>query len=101
MHTMNARNKQLAAIDVESVRLKVQHEQGLTLAEASVYYDLPYSSLRAWKREGLPLVAGKLFHSDFVIWRRRLTGLESMPQAAVHPSGRGVGKSGGLLSRRG
>jgi len=83
-------NKQLARIDREKVAAKVAGGSAISLAEAAVYYGLPYSTFRDWKKQGLPLLGGKFFDADFQLWRRRQTGLEPVTAFpnAVAPSAR-------------
>jgi hypothetical protein len=37
--------------------------------------DVGYSVVRGWRALGLPLLSGKVFMDDFVIWRRKVIGL--------------------------
>ncbi len=77
-------NAELAGIDVAFVLVKIGRDQALTKAEAAVGFDLPYSTIKALAKEpGFPLIGDRVFPSDFKLWRRRKTGLQSAPDTAV------------------
>jgi hypothetical protein len=94
-----SREKQLQGIDRRKVVAKVARGESITLKELAVYCGQSYSPVRAWQDQGLPLLSGKIFIEDFVIWRRRKMGLELPPAFVVRPRGRAAGRSGELLSR--
>jgi hypothetical protein len=87
-------NKQLSKIDRAAVVAKVSTGGAMSLAEASIYYDIAYSVFRSWaKRSGLPLVGGKLFDADFKEWRQRLTGLARKSKASAPSPAQGPAPS--------
>ncbi len=83
-------NKELAKIDPEAVAEKIRQDKALTLIEAAVGFDIPYTYLK--RMEGLPLIANRLFPSDFVRWRRQQTGLESKPVEQARPRAQAADK---------
>lgn len=92
-----SREKQLQGIDRKKVLAKVKRGESITLKELAVYCGQSYSPVRAWQDQGLPLLSGKIFIEDFVIWRRRKTGLELPPASAVRQRARAADRSGALL----
>lgn len=74
-------NRQTAHIDRNEVAAKVTNGQALSLAELSVYTGVAYSVVRSW--HWLPKIGGFIFFDDFVIARRRATGLEPDPRIVV------------------
>lgn len=95
------REKQLQRIDRKKVLAKIARGEQINLKELAVYCGQGYSVVRAWQDQGLPILGGKLFLDDFVIWRRRKTGLESAPAAFVRRVARAADRSGELLSTHG
>lgn len=93
------REKQLQGIDRAKVLAKVKRGESITLKELAVYCGQSYSPVRAWQNQGLPLLSGKIFIEDFVIWRRRMTGLEFAPANGARRAARVSDRSGGLPSR--
>jgi hypothetical protein len=91
-----SREKQLQGIDRRKVVAKVTRGESINLKELAVYCDQGYSVVRSWQDQGLPLLSGKIFIEDFVIWRRRKTGLESVPATAGRRAARAADKSGAL-----
>ncbi len=91
-------DKQLASVNLEKVRAKALAGQAMSLKEAAVFYGLSYDFFRTRKAQ-LPLVGEKLFHEDFILWRRRQTGLVSRPQAAKHRPAIGADRFGGFPAR--
>lgn len=75
-------NKQLAKIDRETVEAKVKNGEAINLREAAVYYGIGYSTVRLWPSQGLPMLGGKFFDSDFKLWRRQQAGLVQSPAMA-------------------
>jgi hypothetical protein len=79
-------NKELEGIDAAAVLVKIARDQALTKAEAAVGFDLPYSTIKALTAEaGFPMLGNHFFPSDFKLWRRRKTGLQSAPDSAPRP----------------
>jgi hypothetical protein len=97
---MRPANKQLAKIDPAKVREKAKNGQALTLKEAAVLYGYTYDCFLNWKAE-LPLVGGKLFDADFIIWRRKKSGLESRPPAVTRPQAKVADRFCGFPSTHG
>lgn len=91
--------KQLKAITKESVLEKAARNEALTLKELAVLTGYGYSLVRSWQNQGLPVLSGRVFPDDFVIWRRGRSGLQSGSDNGAHRLSLGVGKSGESLSR--
>ncbi len=73
-----ARPAQKKAVPVNRAKAiaKSQAGCGLDLHEAAARYYIPHDELVQMARnEGLPLIAGKLFESDFELWRQIKNGL--------------------------
>lgn len=79
-------DKQLSNIRLESVIAKIAAGLTINLKELSVRTGINYTEVRAWRHAvpPLPLIGGKLFYEDFLLWKARKLGLESGP----HTSGR-------------
>ncbi len=86
--------KQLLTVNPDKAREKAQRGEALNLKELAVIIGMSYGVVRSWS---LPLLNGKLFMEDFVIWRRRQSGLELSPLAASSLSLQAAGKSGESL----
>ena len=75
------KNKQLAHIDANEVERKIAADKPLTLAELATHLEVAYSVVKSW--DWLPLISRKVFYADFIIARRRFTGLEPDPRVAL------------------
>lgn len=64
---------QLRRILFDAVMEKVSRDQALTLKELAVWTGFSYSSVRAWG--DLPIINRRIFPQDFILWRRRKSGL--------------------------
>lgn len=82
----------------EEAREKAARGEALTLKELAVVIGMSYGAVRSWP---LPLLKGKIFMDDFVIWRRRQSGLETASAVSMSLARQGAGKSGELLSTHG
>ncbi len=95
-------NKELAAHVPAVVQEKFANDQALTLAELAVATGLPYSTVKTFASEPeFPRLGRHVFPSDFKLWRRRKTGLQSAPDTAARPQPRAAGKSGELRLKHG
>jgi hypothetical protein len=65
--------KRLRYVSQEQARDKVLRGQALNLKELALVTGFSYSAVRSWS---LPVLSGKIFYDDFVLWRRRQSGLE-------------------------
>lgn len=90
-------DKQIQDIEFEKVRRRVDAGNALTLKQLAVYTGYSYSTVTNWpkrKDSPLPLLNGRVFVEDFILWRARVTGLETAPDTArplpssQRPSGR-------------
>lgn len=86
------KNKQLARVNPGVVQAKIDSGRPLTLAELAVHTGYGYSTVRGW--DWLPMLDGKVFYDDFVIARRRVTGLEAVPRSVARRSASNAGKCG-------
>src|SRR5438309_1230172 len=91
--------KRLSKLDPQEVREKAERNESLTLKELAVWTGYSYEVVRSWQGElpTFPLLNGKIFPEDFVLWRRRKTGLEFGPGIAGHQWMPTVGKYGESL----
>lgn len=83
--------KQLLTVQQEEARAKAARGEGLTLKELAVVTGMSYGAVRSWD---VPTLSGKVFYDDFVLWRRRQSGLELSPAAVASLARQGAGKSG-------
>lgn len=86
------REKQLQGLDRLEIVQKAKGGMALSLKELAVFCGFSYAVVRGWAKEGLPVINGGTFIDDFVIWRRRKTGLESAPEVASRRPVRASGK---------
>lgn len=86
-------DKQLSGINRVVVSRRARNGAPLNLRELAVFCECSYSVVRGWVADGLPVLSGKVFLSDFEIWRRRLTGLEADPRIASRRPKSIAGKS--------
>lgn len=88
--------KQLLTVNQEEAREKANRGEALTLKELAVVIGMSYGSVRSWTcgYPSLPLLNGKVFFDDFVLWRRRKSGLELSPAAVASLARQGAGKFG-------
>lgn len=96
--------KRLSKLDAEEVRAKAERNESLTLKELAVWTGFSYGVVRSWQNERfpfLPVLNGKIFPEDFVLWRRRRTGLESVLGNGAHPQMPTADKSGESLLKHG
>ena len=100
-------DKSLSHIDAEALRARVAAGQAINLRELSAFTGFSYSIVRRWLDAGLLMIDGRIFHDDFVEWRRRRTGLTPVPAEQSAPrrhAGRQrqtSGKSDGSLATHG
>ncbi|MBU6410866.1 MAG: hypothetical protein KGJ60_11815 [Verrucomicrobiota bacterium] len=103
------RDKQLRGIKLKEVFQKQRLGQALNVKEFAALAGLSYSTARGWFRaKGFPAFNGKVFWQDFVIWRRRQTGIEpsagaslaaeNPPSSLKHPDSQLPPKAQKLLS---
>ena len=79
----------LADIRLEDLEVMIRRGQFLTLAELAKSLNISYSDIKQAKRDGLPLVYGKIRYQTAVTWleaRAVEQALEAQPQA--HYQGR-------------
>lgn len=72
--------KRLRDVSEEHARDRALRGQALNLKELAIVTGFSYAAVRSWN---LPLLSGKIFYDDFVLWRRRQSGLEPPPLANV------------------
>jgi len=66
-----SRDKQLRGVTLQAVRLKRDRDQALNVKEFAVLAGFSYSVARQWfQLPGFPVIQGKVFWQDFVLWRR-------------------------------
>ena len=91
---MSAANKELEGIDPQAVRDKAALDCGLTLLELSAATELPYTTVKLLAKEpNFPLIGGRVFYSDFKLWRRRHVGLLSASDTSTRSPRPAAGKS--------
>ena len=80
-------NKQLECIDAESAKRRWREDLPLNLKEMAAALETSYDAIQAWRRQpGFPIDCGKIFRSDFELWRRARLGLEKpYPNTGAHP----------------
>ena len=73
-------NKELAGIGAKTVKAMIEADQALTLKEFAVGFGYTYRAAKDLaKCPGFPMLSGRIFGSDFKLWRRRQLGLQSAP----------------------
>lgn len=73
-------DRQLAGISFAMADQRRRKNQPLNGKEFSAASATPYSAVRKLFREpGFPLINGRVYWSDFVLWRHRRLGLEAAP----------------------
>lgn len=70
--------RNLAKSEREQLHARAKRGEALALWELAVVLGYSYSVLLTWKREGLPLVDGKLPASEAWVWRKAF--LASKPE---------------------
>lgn len=96
--------RRLSKLDPAEVRAKAERNESLTIKELAVWTGYSYEVARSWQicqEPRFPLLNGKIFPDDFVLWRRRRTGLEFGPGIGAHPMMQSAGKSDESLLRHG
>ncbi len=83
-------DKQLQKYCLKDIAKKVERDAIINAREASVYYGIGYSKMRAMLSEGtFPLIGNGFHPSDYQEWRRQKAGLtpkpESKPRGRVNP----------------
>jgi hypothetical protein len=69
-------DKQLETIDAAAASEKASSGKALTLRELAVVTGLGYSAVRQLsRRPGFPLLAGRVWHRDFELWRHSILGI--------------------------
>lgn len=68
--------KRLSKLDAAEVRAKAERNESLTLKELAVWTGYSYNVVRSWQGDFpyLPMLNGKIFPEDFVLWRRNRMG---------------------------
>ena len=81
-------DKQLQGIDPGEVRRKRDADQALNIKEFAVLAGISYSVAREWfQSTGFPVVHGKIFWQDFVLWRRAQNAKRNAPAPAPVENG--------------
>lgn len=87
-------DKQLQGIDIREVRRKRDADQALNIKEFAVLAGISYSVAREWfQSTGFPMVHGKIFWQDFVLWRRAQNVKNHKPASVPDEGGTGLGVS--------
>jgi hypothetical protein len=74
-----ARDKQLSNINLETVLQKQKLGQAVNAKEFAVLAGVSYSTARQWfHAKGFPALKGLVFWPDFITWRHRQTGIETV-----------------------
>jgi hypothetical protein len=85
-------DKQLQGIDIGEVRRKRDADQALNIKEFAVLAGISYSVAREWfQSTGFPVVHGKIFWQDFVLWRRAQNAKRNVALPAPVENGAGFG----------
>ncbi len=75
-------DKQLRGIKLQAVRVKRDADQALNIKEFAVLAGVSYSVAREWFHlPGFPALLGKVFWTDFVLWRRSQNQSKSLPSS--------------------
>lgn len=87
--------KRLSQLNAEEIRARAERNESLTLKELAVWTRFSYEVVRSWQADSppLPLLNRKIFPADFVLWRRRKTGLEFVSGNGAHQTMQAAGKS--------
>lgn len=96
-------NKQLESIDAATAKRKWAEDLPLNMKEMAAALETSYDAIQAWRRQaGFPMDGGKIFRSDFELWRRAKLGLETpRPNTDARPPHSDADKFGESASRRG
>ena len=96
------KNKQFSHLDPAEVKKMVEEDQALDLKQFSLAFGYGYSKAKALtKQNGFPWLGGRVFPSDFRLWRRQTLGLQSAPDSAARPRPFAAGKPGELHVKHG
>jgi hypothetical protein len=91
-------DKQLSTQDRDEVMWKAQNGLALSLKELSVASGYGYSHWRAWKAQGLPLIAGKIPLKKAVEWVEQWAQVgQSQVRCQSHPRPSAVSRFGALV----
>jgi hypothetical protein len=81
-------DKQLRGIKLQAVRMKRDADQALNIKEFAVLAGVSYSVAREWFHlPGFPALLGKVFWSDFMLWRRSQSRPKSLPSVNTSENG--------------
>ncbi len=86
------RDRQLRKLELKHVLERRRLDQALNTKEFALAAGISYSAARNWFRKpGFPLIFNTVFWSDFVEWRRTITGLAALsatppPAAPTEPA---------------
>lgn len=97
---MNTGTKEHAHLDATEVQAKFEANKALSLLELSLATGMSYTALKKL-RPRLPMIGNVIFPSDFELWRRQKTGLQTEPAAPAHPRRSRAGKSDALSPTHG
>jgi hypothetical protein len=77
---------ELSAEEKDAVLKKAKDGLALKLWELAIASGYSYNQIRIWKRQGLPLLDGKITLADAIKWRKELAAKKESEAVAGAPA---------------